>query len=63
MNRVIAQGDMRPMASNPRAMDDLIAILQSRETLYAKADLTLDTTGKTPNQSLSDILAYIGDPA
>ena len=30
---------------------------------HPKADMTLDTTGKTPNQSLIDILAYIGDPA
>ena len=63
MNRVVAQGDMRPMASNPRAMDDLIAILQSREPLYAKADLTLNTTRRTPSQSLSDIIAFIGRPA
>ena len=63
MNRVVAQGDMRPMASNPRAMEDLISILQSREPLYAKADLTLNTTRRTPSQSLSDALALIGAPA
>ncbi len=47
MSRVIAQGDMRPMAGNREAMDDLRRILASREALYAKADATVDTSGKT----------------
>jgi XRE family transcriptional regulator, aerobic/anaerobic benzoate catabolism transcriptional regulator len=55
MSRVVAQGDLRPMASNPRAMDDLVSILKSREPLYAKADVTLVTTGKTPEQSLGEL--------
>ena len=56
MKRVIAQGDLRPMTSNPRAMDDLMSILQSREPLYAKAEATLDTTGRSPQQSLAELL-------
>ncbi|MBV8792002.1 MAG: helix-turn-helix transcriptional regulator [Pseudolabrys sp.] len=56
MNRVIAQGDRRPMTRNPRAMEDLIAILQSREPLYAKAEATLDTSGRTPQQSFTELL-------
>jgi XRE family aerobic/anaerobic benzoate catabolism transcriptional regulator len=56
MSRVVAQGDLRPMGSNPRAMDDLISILQSRESLYAKADATLDTTGKSPDVVLTELL-------
>jgi XRE family aerobic/anaerobic benzoate catabolism transcriptional regulator len=59
MRRVIAQGDMRPMASNPRAMDDLNAILQSRTSLYAKADYTLDTTGKSPKQCVAELMTYL----
>ena len=55
MARVIAQGDMRPMSSNPRAMDDLLSILQSREPLYARAEASLDTTGRTPEQSLAEL--------
>jgi len=57
MARVIAQGDLRPMADNSRAMDDLLSILKSREALYARADLTLDTAGKTPEESLETLLA------
>jgi XRE family aerobic/anaerobic benzoate catabolism transcriptional regulator len=46
MKRVVAQGDMRPMAGNMEAMDDLKRILAGREAFYAKADLTFDTGGK-----------------
>jgi XRE family aerobic/anaerobic benzoate catabolism transcriptional regulator len=60
MSRVVAQGDLRPMASNPRAMDDLVSILKSREPLYAKAEVTLVTTGKTPDQSLAELVELIG---
>ena len=59
MNRVIAQGDLRPMADNARAMDDLEAILTSREPLYAKADLTLDTAGRTAQQSLRGLMSML----
>lgn len=45
MARVIAQGDLRPMAGNDEAMDDLRHILEARESLYGKADSHLDTSG------------------
>ena len=54
MQRVVAQGDLRPMAGSPEAMDDLKRILASREAFYAKADLAFDTGGKP----LAD--AYLG---
>ncbi len=44
MQRVIAQGDMRPMADNRESMSDLKRILEVREPLYRKADLTVDTS-------------------
>jgi XRE family aerobic/anaerobic benzoate catabolism transcriptional regulator len=59
MRRVIAQGDTRPMRDSRRAMDDLRAILASREPLYAKADAVLDTTGRTPEESLGALLALL----
>jgi XRE family aerobic/anaerobic benzoate catabolism transcriptional regulator len=59
MRRVMEQGDMRPMAHNTRAMEDLIAILKSREPLYAKAAAALVTTGKTPEQNLAELLRVI----
>ena len=62
MRRVMAQGDMRPMANSARAMDDLISILRSREPLYAKAEVALVTTGKTPEQNLAELLRLIEVP-
>ncbi len=53
MARVAAQGDYRPMAGNREAMDDLRRILAGREPLYAQADVTIDTEGKTVEASLA----------
>ncbi len=62
MKRVMAQGDMRPMANNTRAMEDLVSILKSREPLYAKAEAVVATTGKTPEQNLAELLRVIAVP-
>jgi XRE family aerobic/anaerobic benzoate catabolism transcriptional regulator len=59
MHRVMEQGDMRPMAHSARAMEDLVAILRSREPLYAKAAAELTTTGKTPEQNVAELLRII----
>ncbi len=63
MKRVMAQGDMRPMANNARAMEDLVSILKSREPLYSKAEAVLATTGKTPEQNLAELLRVVAVPA
>jgi XRE family transcriptional regulator, aerobic/anaerobic benzoate catabolism transcriptional regulator len=60
MNRVMAQGDMRPMANSGRAMDDLVSILRSREPLYAKAEAALTTSGKTPEQTMTELMRLVG---
>ena len=64
MNRVLAQGDLRPMADGPQAMDDLKAILESRTPLYAKANARVSTSGKTEAQAFATLLAAIprGNP-
>src|SRR5690606_16313488 len=59
MERVRSQGDTRPMAGNPAAMDELRTILTSRESLYALADVQLDTSGKALKTSLAELLAVI----
>ena len=56
MGRVVAQGDMRPMAANPEAMEDLRRILDGRADFYSKADLTVDTSQQTPEQSLQRLV-------
>ncbi|MCB1895325.1 MAG: helix-turn-helix transcriptional regulator [Zoogloeaceae bacterium] len=53
MARVIAQGDLRPMAGNDEAMDDLKRILEAREPLYSRADETIDTSGEEVDISFS----------
>jgi len=63
MRRVIEQGDLRPMSGNTRAMDDLVSILSSRERLYAKADVTLETSGQTPHHSLQNLLRLVRSAA
>ena len=45
MNRVMAQGDFRPMSENREAMADLVAILDARSQDYAQAEAQLDTCG------------------
>jgi XRE family aerobic/anaerobic benzoate catabolism transcriptional regulator len=44
MGRVAAQGDLRPMAGNKEAMQDLKDILASRAAFYSKAEMQLDTS-------------------
>jgi XRE family aerobic/anaerobic benzoate catabolism transcriptional regulator len=36
-------------------MDDLLSILKSREPLYAKADIAIDTAGKSPQKSAAEL--------
>jgi XRE family aerobic/anaerobic benzoate catabolism transcriptional regulator len=55
MQRVLAQGDLRPMAGNREAMDDLRRILDGRAAFYARADLQVETSGRTTAQALSDL--------
>ena len=59
-DRVAAQGDIRPMRNNPSAMDELTAMLRSREPLYAQAKLTIDTSKHSPEESVSLILKALG---
>lgn len=61
MNRVRGQGDERPMAGNPKAMEELKSILTSREVLYAKAESIVNTSGKSVEDSLKDLMTTIRD--
>ena len=48
--RVLGQGDRRPMADRPRAMEELEALLARRAPLYAMCDHHVDTSGRTPEE-------------
>ncbi|HVL69490.1 MAG TPA: shikimate kinase [Vicinamibacterales bacterium] len=51
-NRVVRQGDRRPMADHPQAMADLRSLLGAREPLYALADHTVDTSTLSVDKSV-----------
>jgi len=57
MERVIAQGDMRPMAGNREAMDDLHRILAGREALYRRADIEISTSKRSVDEALAALIA------
>ena len=59
MDRVIAQGDERPMAGNPGALDELRAILQQCEPHYARASMVLDTHAKSIRRSQQELLTLL----
>jgi XRE family transcriptional regulator, aerobic/anaerobic benzoate catabolism transcriptional regulator len=61
MHRVMAQGDMRPMANNRDAMSDLKRILAERETLYSKADIQIDTAGRKLETTLETLIQVLRD--
>ena len=48
--RVVAQGDRRPMGDNPDAMAELQAMFAARERLYAQSHLTVETIMRTPEE-------------
>lgn len=56
MQRVIKQGDMRPMQSSGRAMDDLKRILVEREVDYRKADYALNTSKRSIDECISELI-------
>lgn len=58
-NRVVAQGDQRPMAENPHAFAELRALLAARETLYARAEHTIDTRGLRVPQVVAAIAEQV----
>jgi len=67
MQRVAAQGDLRPMAASREAMADLRRILEGRAPFYAKADLSIDTSAAplaaTFNALRSSVRSRVARPA
>ena len=55
MRRVVAQGDMRPMASSKEAMDDLKSILAGRAAFYSKAQLRLNTSDQAMDATFAGL--------
>ncbi|HLA76933.1 MAG TPA: shikimate kinase [Vicinamibacteria bacterium] len=59
-NRVVRQGDRRPMRDHPEAMVELSRLLASRESLYAQADCTVDTSRLGLDGALRAIVKAVG---
>ena len=57
MSRVVAQGDLRPMADNREAMRDLRQILSARESAYGRALATCDTSGQSIVESADNVFS------
>lgn len=59
MGRVAAQGDMRPMAASREAMEDLKRILEGRAAFYSKADLAINTSGRSEDQAFDALRSSV----
>lgn len=59
MNRVIAQGDLRPFKGRSAALDEIRKLLADRDRLYARADLTLETSGRPLRATLEELKAKV----
>jgi len=55
MQRVIAQGDLRPFKGRSAALDEIRNLLADRDRLYRRAEASVDTSGKTARQSLAEL--------
>jgi XRE family aerobic/anaerobic benzoate catabolism transcriptional regulator len=60
-NRVVAQGDLRPMAENPQAFAELRALLAARAELYGEADHTIETAGRDVPEVVTEIAELVTD--
>jgi XRE family aerobic/anaerobic benzoate catabolism transcriptional regulator len=56
MRRVMEQGDFRPMAHNRDAMTDLVAILKAREADYGRAHARIETSGKSVEGCVAELV-------
>src|SRR4051812_5726922 len=55
MQRVIAQGDMRPFKGRSAALDEIRKLLADRDRLYSRAHARVDTSGKTLRQAFAHL--------
>ncbi|MCP3962538.1 MAG: helix-turn-helix domain-containing protein [bacterium] len=59
MARVLAQGDRRPMAGSTDAMVQLRALIASREPLYRRADVVVDTSTSTVREVVAQLVRAV----
>jgi XRE family aerobic/anaerobic benzoate catabolism transcriptional regulator len=54
--RVVAQGDLRPMAGRPEARQELAALWASRERAYRRCDRLQPTSGRSVEEVATELL-------
>lgn len=59
LERVLAQGDHRPVEGHPRALDELREILERRGALYAMADEHVETSGRTLEAVTEELVSLV----
>ncbi len=58
-DRVVSQGDRRPMRQHPQAREALHELVARRDPLYARADVTVDTSRLGVDQAATQVRAAI----
>ena len=59
MNRVMAQGDTRPFKGRAAALDEIRKLLADRDRLYARADATIETSGRSLKAALDELKSKV----
>lgn len=57
--RVVEQGDMRPIQSHPQAMEQLKTLLERRKALYAQSDFQVDTHGRAAAKCAQEVVVAL----
>jgi XRE family aerobic/anaerobic benzoate catabolism transcriptional regulator len=58
--RVVSQGDRRPMRGRPRALEELRSLLAEREAAYARCETTVDTSERSVEEVVAELLSRFG---
>jgi XRE family aerobic/anaerobic benzoate catabolism transcriptional regulator len=62
LERVTAQGDLRPMANRPRALEELEELLAAREERYGACERSVFTDGREPAQIALEVAMWLVAP-
>ena len=57
--RVVSQGDRRPIDDHPHAREALRQLVTRRQPLYARAEVTVDTAGLSPARTLARVISAL----
>jgi XRE family aerobic/anaerobic benzoate catabolism transcriptional regulator len=61
MNRVIAQGELRPANNLQAAIDDLRMVLEARAPFYGRADAAYNTSQQSLDQAFTGLMSVLAE--